>query len=214
MLLKRRDECHSAGHQHGVIRSFDLRSGIINGVSALVCETYISCSYTVRLLALGPLWPPALVILAHAVGTGLYRFHYVMVAGTAADVACHSRISFARIRIVLYQIQCTHNHTGRRSRIAVHGFRLTSCIGQGVTVCEAFDRCDVGTLALCGQDCAAFDGLSVLVNNTSATLAGIATNMSTGKAQVLPQELNQQRTRLYLATYRLAVHRHGNGVCH
>ena len=133
--------------------------------------------------------------LAHAVGAGLYRFHYVMVAGTAADVAFKPfpDFFFAGIRVVLYQIQCAHNHTGR-AEAALQSMVFAKCFlhrVQDVTVCETFDRCDVGTLALSGQDCAAFDGLSVLVNNTSATLAGIATNMSTGKAQVLPQELNE-----------------------
>tara|TARA_B100000676_G_C18074101_1_gene846428 strand:+ start:584 stop:1009 length:426 start_codon:yes stop_codon:yes gene_type:complete len=133
--------------------------------------------------------------LAHAVGAGLYRFHNVMVAGAAADVTFKPfpDFFFARIRVVLYQIQCAHNHTGR-AKAALQSMIFAKCFlhrVQGVTVCETFDRYDVGTLALCGQDCAAFDGLSVLVNYTSATLAGIATNMSTGKAQVLPQELNQ-----------------------
>ena len=127
--------------------------------------------------------------LAHAVGAGLYRFHYVMVAGAAADVTFKPfpDFFFARIRVVLYQIQCAHNHAGR-AKAALQSAVFAKCLHwvQGVTVCETFDRCDVGTLALRGQDCAAFDGLSVLVNYTSATLAGIATNMSTGKAQVLP----------------------------
>ena len=49
------------------------------------------------------------------------------------------------------------------------------------------------------------------MNDASATLAGVAADMRAGQAQMLAQELHQQRTVLDLAGFGLAVHRDGYG---
>src|SRR5690348_17984283 len=83
-----------------------------------------------------------------------------------------------------------------------------------VAVSEAFDRGDLRALGLHRQQGAALDRVAVHVDDTGAALAGIAADMGPGEAQMLAQELNQQRAGLDIALNRLAVHRHAYGGRH
>ena len=59
-------------------------------------------------------------------------------------------------------------------------------IGEEVAaIGKAFDRRNFSAVALCGEDRAAFEGLSILVNDASTALAGIAADMGTGQTQML-----------------------------
>ena len=52
------------------------------------------------------------------------------------------------------------------------------------------------------------------MDDAGAALAGVAADMRAGEAEILAQELNQQRARLDVAGDRLAVHGHGHGHRH
>ena len=65
---------------------------------------------------------------------------------------------------------------------------------QRIAIGKAFDGCNFSAVALCGEDRAAFEGLSILVNDASTALAGIAADVGTGQTQMFTQKLNQQRS--------------------
>ena len=61
-----------------------------------------------------------------------------------------------------------------------------------------------------GKRRAGLDRLAVDMNDAGAALAGIAADMGAGQAEMLPQELHQERARLDVLRHRLAVDCHGN----
>ena len=69
-------------------------------------------------------------------------------------------------------------------------------------------------LGLDGEDGAGLDRLAVDMDDAGAALAGVAADVGAGHAEILAQELNQQRARLDLAGDGLAVHGHGDGNGH
>ena len=52
---------------------------------------------------------------------------------------------------------------------------------QRIAIGKAVDGCNFSAVALCGEDRSAFKGLSILVNDASTALAGIAADMGTGQ---------------------------------
>ena len=52
---------------------------------------------------------------------------------------------------------------------------------QRIAIGKAFDRCNFRAVALCGEDRAVLEGLSILVNDVRTALAGIAADMGTGQ---------------------------------
>ncbi len=87
--------------------------------------------------------------------------------------------------------------------------RNAACIGcsspslarPSIVVTSAPSACDREHGA--GLDRAAID-----VDHAGAALAGVAADMGAGEAEMLAQELDQQRARLDLARHRLAVDLH------
>ena len=61
---------------------------------------------------------------------------------------------------------------------------------------QAFDRRHLRAFAARRQHRAGLDRLAVDVNDAGAALRGVASDMGAGQAQILPQELHQQRARI------------------
>ena len=72
----------------------------------------------------------------------------------------------------------------------------------------------LGALGLDGKDGAGLHRLAVDMDDAGAALAGVAADMGAGHAEMLAQELDQQRARLDLAGDGLAVDGHGDGNGH
>ena len=73
---------------------------------------------------------------------------------------------------------------------------------------EALDRDHLGAVGLHREHGAGLDRAAVDVDHAGAALAGVAADMGAGEAEMLAQELDQERARLDLARHRLAVDLH------
>ena len=62
-----------------------------------------------------------------------------------------------------------------------------------------------------GEHRAGLHRAAVQMHDAGAALAGVAADMRAGEAQVLAQELHQQRARIDVGGDGLAVHRHADG---
>jgi hypothetical protein len=76
---------------------------------------------------------------------------------------------------------------------------------------KAFDRGDFQAVGLDGEHGAAFDRLTVDMDDTGAALAGVAADMGACQAKVIAEQLHQKGASLDLARYGLAVNLQGNG---
>ena len=90
----------------------------------------------------------------------------------------------------------------------LHRVQLVGALGQ------ALDGEHLRALGLDRQHGAGLHRLAVDVDDAGAALAGVAADMGAGHAEMLAQELNQQRARLDLARDGLAVDGHGDGNGH
>ena len=117
-----------------------------------------------------------------------------MVAGAAADITFEPfpDFLFARVRVILYQIEGAHHHA-RRAEAALEAVILAKGFlhrMQGVAVGHSLDRGHFGSIALCRQNSTAFQRLAIFMDDAGAALAGVATNMGTGQPKMLTEKLH------------------------
>src|SRR5258708_12624343 len=68
---------------------------------------------------------------------------------------------------------------------------------QGATTrCEAFDGRDRGSICHDRENRAGFDGLAVDIDGAGAALRRVATDMGSGEAEIVPQQMDQKFSRL------------------
>jgi hypothetical protein len=84
---------------------------------------------------------------------------------------------------------------------------------------HAFDGKDLAAFSLYRKDGAGLDGLAVEIDGAGTAMGGVAADMRTGQAQMLAQEVDQQRARFDLCGDLAAIdgHRHPHFVgfgCH
>ena len=76
-------------------------------------------------------------------------------------------------------------------------------VGRG----EPFDRRYLRTVRLRGQYRARFDRVAIDQHRAGAALPGVATDVRAGQAQLIADEIDQQRTRIDVGCRRLAIDR-------
>ena len=138
------------------------------------------------------------------------------VAGAAAQVALELRADRVLVEgsaLAVHEVDRRHDHAGG-AIAALEAVVLAEGRLHGVQVGalgEALDgRHDRG-LTLDREDRAGLHRLPVQVDHAGAALAGVAADMGAGEAQVLAQELHEQRARVDVGGDGLTVHRQGNG---
>ena len=83
----------------------------------------------------------------------------------------------------------------------------------GITwLAQALDRIDGCSVRLNGQDCARLHGAAVEVHSARAALGRVATDMRTGDAEVIAQEVHKQLPGLNLSLPPLAVDSNGDAM--
>src|SRR6202020_282964 len=103
-----------------------------------------------------------------------------------------------------------HDHT-RRAEAALQAMIVLERLLHRVQLAvrgEAFDRSDLRAIAARREHRARLDCAAVDVDDAGPALRGVASDMRAGQAQILPQELHEQRPRIDIRRRRAAVHRH------
>jgi hypothetical protein len=141
-----------------------------------------------------------------------------MVTSTAANITFEpfSDFLFARVRVILYQVEGAHHHA-RRAEAALEAVIFAKSFlhrVQSIAVGHSLDRGYVGSIALYRQNGAAFHRLAVFMDDAGAALAGVATDMSAGHPKMLAQELHQKCAGFHVAADGLSVHGHRNSNGH
>ena len=77
-------------------------------------------------------------------------------------------------------------------------------------IAQTLDCVNHRTVGLDGQDRARLHGAAVQVHGARAALGGVASDMGTGDAEVLAQELDEQLSGLNVGPPLLTVHRDRN----
>src|SRR5579883_751523 len=123
----------------------------------------------------------------HRMGAGADGLHDIVVAGAAADVALKpfADFPFARVGMVLHQIQRAHHHAGG-AETTLQAMIVTERLLHRVqlpVLGQPFDGEDVSAFGLDRQQGAALDGATVDMDDAGAALAGIAPDMGASKAE-------------------------------
>src|SRR5271166_2771326 len=148
--------------------------------------------------------------LARALGD---RFHDVVVAGAAADVALEpvADRSLVKIRaLAIDEVDRGHDHA-RRAEAALQAVVVLEGLlhrMQLAALSQALDCRDVRPLAARGEDCAGLDRDAVEMDDAGPALGGVAAHMRAGEAKILAQELHEQRPGIHVRRNLPAVHRH------
>ena len=135
---------------------------------------------------------------------GIDGFHDVVIAGAAAQIAFQPVADFVlaqTLRVLLHQVHGAHHHA-RRAETALQGVmfaehllhRVQRAIGGG----QAFNGGDFGAIGLHGQHGAGFHRIAVNMHHAGAALAGVATHMGAGQAELVTQQFHQKRARFHL----------------
>src|SRR5262245_24509720 len=177
----------------------------------------MSLTCSLRALVTHSCYALLLRTFGHRLGAGRDRFHDVMVAGAAADIAFELVADGLLIELVALapdDIDRRHDHAGRAIAAlqrVVLAERLLHRMQRAVRLGEPFDRGDVGALHLPGKGRAGLHRLAVDMDHAGAALRGVAAHMRAGQPQVLAQELHQQGARVDVTGDGFAVHRHSDG---
>src|SRR6266849_5034174 len=148
----------------------------------------------------------------HRVGGPLDRFHDVVVAGAAAQVALElvADLLLRGFRVALEHLVDGHDHAGR-AEAALQTVLLPEALLDRVQLAvlgEPFDRHDVGAVGLDGEHVARLHRLAVHDDRAGAALARVAAHVGPGQPDVLSDVVDEQQARLDLVGDRLAVDRH------
>src|SRR5260370_30481120 len=127
--------------------------------------------------------------------------HDVVVAGAAANVAGEVVPDFPprRVRVFLEQLAHAHDHPRCAETALQSVMFMESRLDrmQGATTrCEAFDGRDRGSICHDRENRAGFDGLAVDIDGAGAALRRVATDMGSGEAEIVPQQMDQKFSRL------------------
>src|SRR5882757_9766593 len=148
----------------------------------------------------------------HAPGGIQHRLDDVVIAGAAADVALeflpHGGLVEAAA-MARHDVDRGHDHARRAIAalqamiVAERGLHRMQFVALG----DAFDGGDIGAVGLSHQHGAGFHCAAIDMHDAGAALAGIATDMGAGQAQMIAQEMDKERPVLDVGRYRLAVYR-------
>jgi hypothetical protein len=153
---------------------------------------------------------PRPVLRRGRLARGLDCLDDVLVASAPAEITLQPGADavLRRLRFTPKQFQRAHDHS-RRAETALQGVMLAERGLQrmlGITrPAQALNRTDRCSVRLDGQDRAGLHSAAVEMHSTRAALGRVATNMRTGDAEVIPQEVHKQLPGLNLSLPPLAV---------
>ncbi len=168
-----------------------------------------------------PLYSAAMRHRVHEPLRRIDRLDDVVVAGAAAEIALQpvpDLVLRHALRVHVHQVDRAHHHA-RRAEAALQRVVLAEHLLHGMQRAvrggQALDGGDRAALRLHGQHGAALHAVAVDMDDARAALAGVAADMGAGQAQLLAQQLHQQRAAFDLDRVWRAVHRQadlGHGV--
>src|SRR5215510_1180458 len=141
------------------------------------------------------------------------------VASAAAQITGYrlANLSLGRVEITFQECISGHEHAWR-AVAALQAVFLEESLLERVELSVLLESLDSQYLASIGLDCencARLDRLAVHDYSTGSTVTRIATDMCAGKPQVLPQEMNQQQSRLHFRRVLDSVDFHADSnFCH
>src|SRR5262249_15605791 len=121
---------------------------------------------------------------------------------------------FARVGIAGQERARAHQHAGR-AESALQAVALPESLLERVQLAadrEPLDGLDRRAVGLDGEHRAALDGLTVDAHRARTAARGVAADVGPGQAEVLADEVDQERARLDRAGLLLAVDRDGDLV--
>src|ERR1041385_5822966 len=140
-----------------------------------------------------------------------HRLDDVLIAGAAADVAFQLLADRRLVQITampVHYVDGGHDHARRavaalQAMIVAEG-RLHRM--QLLAFGDAFDGGDIGAVGLPDQHGAGFHRAAVDMHHTGAALAGVAADMGAGQAEMVAQQMDEERPVLDVGRNRFAVH--------
>jgi hypothetical protein len=155
---------------------------------------------------------------AHLLCGELYRLDDVLIAGAAAQVTLEvvPDLGLTRVRNALKQIVGGHDHS-RRAETALQAMLFPEPFLDRVQITvlsETFDRRDLGTVSLYGEDGAALHGPAVHEDRAGAALAGIASNVGAGEVEHVANVVDQQHPGVYFTAVLGPVYGYRDLVLH
>src|SRR5262249_32955623 len=146
---------------------------------------------------------------------GTDRVDDVLIARTPAEIALEPRADplLARMPLTLKQLQRAHHHawsaeTTLQGVVAVK--RRQQRMLRVALLAQALDRVNRRAIRLDGQDRTRLHGVAVQAPGARAALGGVASDVRTGDAEILPQQVNEQFSGLDLGRPLFTVHRDGD----
>ena len=136
----------------------------------------------------------------------------VLVAGAAAEIAFElfaDHVVAEIVALAMDQVDRGHDHAGRAEaalQAVVLAERLLHRMQGRAVGGQALDGPDLMPVSHDRQRGAGLDRLAVEMHDAGAALRGIAADMGPGQAQVLAQELHQQRAGVDIGVDGIAVH--------
>ena len=133
-----------------------------------------------------------------------HRFDDVVIARAAADIAFElfaDRVLVELRALAVDDVDRRHDHA-RRAEAALQAVIVLERLlhrMQLAALGEPFDRRDVRASQRGREHGAGLDRASVDMDDAGAALRGVAADMRAGQAEILAQELHQQRARVDIA---------------
>src|SRR6266581_3054515 len=151
-------------------------------------------------------------------GGGLDRRDDVLIPGAAAEVALEAfaDLPLRRVRITLEDGRRGDDHPGR-AEAALERVMLVERLLQGMegaVLGEPLDCRHLVAVGLDGEHGARLDGLAVEQHNAGTAVRRVASDVGAGEAQLVAQEVNEERARLDLTFVVAPVDRDANGLEH
>ena len=134
-----------------------------------------------------------------------------MVSGTAADVTfeAFANVLLARVRVLFDKFNGAHHHAGC-AETALQAMVLVKRLlhrMQRFRASDPFDGRDLCPFGGYGQHGAGFYGFAVHMDDTGATLAGVATDMSACQRHGFADEADEERIVGHIGTDSFPVQR-------
>jgi hypothetical protein len=146
----------------------------------------------------------------HFSGGALHSLNDVLIAGAAAQIALKGMtyLFFCGIRIALQNLGRSHNHAWC-AESALQSVVLPERLLHRMKIallCQAFNGRYASAVSLRGQNRAGLHGLSIEHDGACAAERGLATDVSSRKAEHIAQVVDQQHARLNFALVRGSIH--------
>jgi hypothetical protein len=152
--------------------------------------------------------------LAHAIGGVQDRLHNILIARATANdpFKPFPDFFFRGVWILLQQSDSGHHHPGGAVP-ALQAVTFPKALLNGVKlrdVAEAFYSGHLTAFRLDGEDRTGLHGIPVQQDGAGAALAGVTPDVCARESERIPQEMDEQCSRLDLPRDGLTIHRDGD----